>query len=420
MRYAPAHGPAPSSLGEGAAAERVGGTPLASAVLAFMAFAVPLDVLPLIGDSSVTSAIGGSLALAAAWQMISTRRVRTPPAALLWLTALAVWAAVSLLWAADLAPATSRLATVLQLLVFVWLGWQIARSRRDLCLMLGGYLTGCAVAAAGAWRSFLSGAAYVGVTQEALGDVRYGEPRFAASGYDPNDMGVTLALGIPIATYLALAGQRRWRLLWLAYLPLGLSGIVLSGSRGAALTAGVAVACVVLWAGRKSPVAAAAALALAVAAGLGAWWVDPETWRRILTFRQQLAGGSLGDRLPIWRAGLALLWSNPIAGVGVGGFPGAVSRYLTYPMVAHNTFLSVTAELGILGAAIFLGALLSTARSAWREGENARALMASVGLTWIVGVSSLTWEYRKTTWFLLLACSVLGALPRGAQRQGAP
>ena len=51
-----------------------------------------------------------------------------------------------------------------------------------------------------------------------------GGTRYAAQGFDPNDMAVTLALGIPMATYLALdGGSRRWKHLMLLYLPSSLS-----------------------------------------------------------------------------------------------------------------------------------------------------------------------------------------------------
>jgi hypothetical protein len=52
-------------------------------VLALMAFAVPLDVMPLLEEYSVTVAIGGLLALAVAWHVASTGRVRSAPAPIL-------------------------------------------------------------------------------------------------------------------------------------------------------------------------------------------------------------------------------------------------------------------------------------------------------------------------------------------------
>ena len=351
-----------------------------------MAFAVPLDVMPLFEEYSVTVAIGGLLALAVAWHVASTGRVRSAPAPILLLAGFAAWAAASLLWAADLAPSVSRLTTVLQLLAFVWLGWQMARSRLDLRLLLAGFLAGCAVVAGGAWRSFLGGLTVVEMVGEQ--EVDFDDPRYAAIGFDPNDMGVTLAIGIPIAAYLALTGERRWRHLWFAYVPLALSGIALSGSRGAMITAVVAIACVVTWTGRRSLAAAGATLALVVAGVLSVWWLKPETWERALTFRQQIAGGTLGDRLPIWRAAWDVLRDHPVAGVAIGGFPEAVAPFLTFPSAAHNTVLSVLVELGLVGGLLYFGAvvavLLGVRRSAAPDRDAGGGAPAHLGRRCVV------------------------------------
>jgi len=378
------------------------------AVLALMAFAVPLDVMPMFEQYSITVAIGALLAIAVAWQVASTGRLRSAPAAILLLTVFAAWAAASLLWTADLAPSVSRLSTVLQLLAFVWLGWQMARSRLDLRLLLAGFLAGCSVVAAGAWRSFLAGVTVVEMVGEQ--EVDFDDPRYAAIGFDPNDMGVTLAIGIPMAVYLALTGRRRWRYLWLAYVPLALSGIALSGSRGAMITSVVAIGSVILWTARRSLAAAGATGALVVAGGLSVWWLKPETWERALTFRQQIAGGTLGDRIPIWRAAWDVLWDHPVAGVAIGGFPEAVAPYLTFPSVAHNTVLSVVVELGLVGGLLFFGAVVAVLLGVRRCAAPDRDLVIGILLTWTVGASSLTWDCRKTTWLLLLVGAVVGAL----------
>jgi hypothetical protein len=36
-------------------------------------------------------------------------------------------------------------------------------------------------------------------------------------------------------------------------------------------------------------------------------------------------------------------------------------------------------------------------------------------LVWLVGASSLTWEFRKTTWFVLLVGAALGAIRTPAE-----
>src|SRR5439155_640108 len=59
--------------------------------------------------------------------------------------------------------------------------------------------------------------------------------RFAALNQDPNDLGLTFALGLPMAWYVSLS-QARGAWLWCLYLPLAITAILLTGSRGAVLT----------------------------------------------------------------------------------------------------------------------------------------------------------------------------------------
>ena len=68
--------------------------------------------------------------------------------------------------------------------------------------------------------------------------------------------------------------------------------------------------------------------------------------------------------------------------------------------VAHNTFLSVLVELGVVGAALLLALLASMLYCAIRMRYLERCLWISLLLTWMIGVSALTWEYHKPTWLL--------------------
>jgi O-antigen ligase len=392
-----------------------GASSISRAALATFALTVPLDVMPFFGSGSITAAMGVVLAGAGVWQVVRNGKLRAPPLPLVLLTLSTAWAFVSLLWAHDTTTSATRLATNVQLLGFIWLAWQVARSREDVRWMAGAFVLGCGIAALGTWQSFLSG----GLQIEDLDELeRLDEGRYVFGGYDPNDMGVTLAIAIPLAVYLALRAGGRPRYRWLAYLPLGISGIALTGSRGALLTAAVAVA-ISAWAlARHSRALAVAMLAILIAASITVWTRTPDTLERVFTLKQSLTSGTLGDRTPIWAAGLQLVAHHPILGVGIGGFPDAVAPYLAYSSVAHNTFLSVTAELGAVGALLFFGAFAAIAIAALRSARDERELVLGLVLTWSVGVSALTWEFRKTTWFLLLLGAAVNAL-RPRSREGA-
>jgi hypothetical protein len=367
------------------------------AALALFAFGIPLDALiaTRIGSSSIV--LGAPLAAVACWHMLVGNRFRPLPWPLILITGFVAWSAVSVLWARDQELFQIRTTTNIQLLLFVLLGWQLLDSERALSAALFGFVVGCIGLAAGVWKAFLAG--------EALGGYE-GGTRFAAEGIDPNDMGVTLAIGFPMVTYLAVSSGRRARYLALGYFPLGWSAIALSGSRGATVTAVVAALGMLLWfaASRKSAIPVV--LALLVGSVVLAWsYVPWETWERILTLGEAVEGGSTaGDRLQIWRAGL-----NVFAQVGAGGFSSSVIPALGARLAAHNTLLSVAVDVGGVGLLLFAGAFAaSLPRLLKRRGDHL-ALGLTLLATWVLGSFSLTWDHRKTTWLVLLLCAALGA-----------
>lgn len=70
--------------------------------------------------------------------------------------------------------------------------------------------------------------------------------------------------------------------------------------------------------------------------------------------------------------------------------------------MAHNSFLSVLVELGLVGFALF-GIILTIAGfGALRQPTKWDTIFwLTVLLTWVICVSALTYEYRKATWLLL-------------------
>jgi O-antigen ligase len=116
----------------------------------------------------------------------------------------------------------------------------------------------------------------------------------------------------------------------------------------------------------------------------------------------------LTNRTTLWTAGLEAFRDHAFLGVGSGAYGVTIVKtanfsYITgntSSAVAHNTFVSVLVELGVVGALLGFAFLAGLFYCALRMRSLERRLWIMLLLTWTVGVSALTWEYRKPTWLL--------------------
>jgi len=87
---------------------------------------------------------------------------------------------------------------------------------------------------------------------------------------------------------------------------------------------------------------------------------------------RQGTAGSTSDRYAILMAGLNMIKENPVFGVGVSRFKMEVFNYLDITedlgrkYVAHNTYLSIAAEQGLIIFAVFLGIIIISVRDLQR------------------------------------------------------
>jgi putative inorganic carbon (HCO3(-)) transporter len=214
---------------------------------------------------------------------------------------------------------------------------------------------------------------------------------------NPNMLGAMLGLGTPLVLFAIprQVGLSRWALL-AAGLVL-LLGLVLSFSRGAWFGTAVGFGAVALLLDRR---------ALLVGAGLGlaAVLLVNVMPRNLLVAgepdRQDLVNSTL-DRLDAIGSGrdlrvrfllegLPIVADHPLLGVGPGRYGGAAANIFGTPVYAaygtglygfhtvHIFWLHLLGEFGALGAAAFIGMLLS----AWLQ--IARAALRSTGQTFAV------------------------------------
>jgi O-antigen ligase len=137
--------------------------------------------------------------------------------------------------------------------------------------------------------------------------------------------------------------------------------------------------------------------ALVICGGLA--FLPSSSWERLSTIPNELRQGTLTGRTVIWGAGLEVFRAHPFLGVGAAAFRYSVGRALSEANVAHNTFLSILVEQGVIGFSLFCALLGVLALSVSAMPSVPQKLWIVTLVVWVVGVSSLTWEMRKPTWF---------------------
>jgi O-antigen ligase len=364
-------------------------------------------ILTIPGEVLVEDPVWGSasriagLILALVWVAVSlvSKKIRRPVlfhgAVLLFV----LWNGISVFWSADEIRSAQHFATWFQLLIMAYVLWDIYTTRARILAGLQAYIVGCYVIIGSAILNFISNTTYY-----------YG--RFSAQNTNPDDLGIILAIGIPVAWYLAASRDvgtmaRLRKAIDYAFLPLAMFAIALSSTRTAlaATIPGIAFGLISLTR-VKLPVRMTIFVLLLFAL-FKLYSVVPQlSVDRLSTTASELAGGDLNGRISLWRQGLTAFTEHPFLGVGSDMY-----RWTNVEgKVAHNSFISVLVENGIFGL-LFYGAILlivtvcALAQPSWERG-----LWISVLMTWLIGASALTWEFKKPTWLffsLIVAASSL-------------
>jgi O-antigen ligase len=388
------------------------------AFLTFLDTILPADAQ---GALSVSKLVG--LVLVLSWFALITagdperrEQIFSPPAFVFLLISFVGWAAVSAVWAEDSGAAidaTTRYLPNAMLFLIVFAG---VRTREQLLWVVGSLVVGAVVAAV------------YGMVAGPPPD----DPGRVAIG-NANETAASLVAGGTLAAALvfALRGKPVLRLLTTIAVPLCVFAVFLTLSRGGLVALGASLIAAIVVAGRRRGLVLglAAAAVLATVIYFGAF-APAEARDRVL----ELQGGT--GRTDIWTVGWRMVEDQPLLGVGAGNFPVASIHYLLEPgsllrtdfivdnpKVAHNTYLNVLAELGVVGLALFLAVIAFplgwAARAvafAARAGDRQLEVLARAMVVVIVGLLAADFfgsrQYSKQLWLLLGLCPVLLQLSR--------
>ena len=407
---------------------------LGLAIFAIVGF---IEVVPLLGPVLNLTKLAGAL-LALSWfAILATRRDASLDFFLvhpLVATALGLflgWATLSMVWAEDPGAALGSVGRYALNLVLFLIVFTAIRTERDLGRILIGFMLGAA---------FAVGYAFVAPSADDAG-------RLATDAQDPNELASVLVSGAALSVAVFVLYRRRpsVRLLAVFTTLCCIAGILLTASRGGLIALGVALVFAIIVSGRWRPLILTVAAVLVAAVFIYfAGFASPEVRERITEPARGQAYLQEG-RTTIWQVAWRAFEANPVVGVGSANFevsskhylsePGALARtdqIIDKPKVAHNSYLEILSELGVIGFSLFVvligfsvGSTLLAARMFGRAGDRrmqAAALCVAVAMAGILAAGFfLSSQYNKQLWLLLgLGPALLTLARASAEMTDAP
>jgi O-antigen ligase/polysaccharide polymerase Wzy-like membrane protein len=369
----------------------------------------------------------------------------------------AVGASLSLLFSDDLSSAAGPYATFVAegLVMFVLLtnvvrSWRLLRLIVVTVVVVGAAIGTMSLAAHLLHRDYASFKGFAQVTEGSVTNAsdwrtweewKAGPMRASGPLGEPNFYALTMSLLLPFAGYLAYTARSRIRQL-AAFAALGLigAGVVLSLSRGAAVAIFVGV-------GLLSALGVLPRRTLVFLAACGVVLLATVPSYRERLAELDVAGSVRGDaygnqadgsvmgRYSEMIAATRVFADHPVVGVGLGQFGAHYEQYSRDlgisvhegPRDAHNLYLGLGAEVGLVGLICYLGIVVTLLRgllivrrrrsSNRDEAALATALIASITLLLVNGLF-LHIAYMRYMWFLFALAAIAVNLDRQGSARG--
>lgn len=302
----------------------------------------------------LTQAVTALLGFTFLLSKLDRSSVRIPSGPIGALIVYAGWAGFSLLWSPDLGVGFYNFWRLIVVVLFSLVVWNTVRDEDDVAVIAQGFIVGACVVFLSLYRNVKEGKGIYGAGTS-------GQMRYSAEDMLPNAVAWIFAFATAIAWILILWNRKTTRV----FLPLNYAmpliaivGTLYTGSRGGSVALIIALIPILLYLWKR-PVGAAVMIT-SFALVLPAALVSPQLQgniNRILNSASSADSDKFSGRLDLWQAALEIAARSPFIGTGYGGFnQGSTDLALNTSSGvtgAHQAFLAVVSETGIVGLVLF-------------------------------------------------------------------
>lgn len=301
------------------------------------------------------------------------------------------WQIISLMWTSDVNWGTEVAITSFQLILLSFLFTLVIDNKSKVIAAYQAYVVGNIAGSAIIIYNYLNG----------IESPYYG--RFGIKNIETDELSIFLALSIPMAAYLTTKYNNKiLKIMNLAAIPIVFYSIFLTGTRTGSIVGLIGIL-YWLFTHRKSSFAIKASIAFVMIASIMVIFsfAPKASVDRIFSAGKSLTTGTLNHRSVIWAGSINQWEESPIIGPGLGSLGVSLSREYVNYRYAHNTFIHILAENGLIGIFFYLAILLTILYYIFHTPMDERAFLFALFMVLIVSQQTTHTQVQKIIWFVL-------------------
>ena len=300
------------------------------------------------------------------------------------------WHLLALWWTPDIGWGTQAANTFIQLVMLSLLFTYLVNDGYKLRVAYQAYTLGALVAFGIIFYSYLNG----------ITGPYYN--RYTVPNIETDNMAIILSFGIPMAVWLYTQSQS-WmgKLVNLAAVPLIFYGIFLTGTRTGLVTGMLGLLYLAFTQRKASFNLKMVYVGIAIGVAVAVVSLAPkESVERIFSIGKSLESGNLNSRETIWQYSIESWKDNPVIGSGTGSLGHALNKFHVAYKSAHNSYIHIMTEHGVIGLVIYLCMIGSLFYYAMQCPIETKIFLLTLLIT--IAVSQLTLHTHKVkeTWFV--------------------
>ncbi len=307
-----------------------------------------------------------------------------------------VWSLITLMWTQNYESGIEVAKRAIQIMILPFLFTLIITNKERILIAYQSFVLGSFVGSCIIISNYLNG----------IQSPYYN--RYGLANIETDLLGIMLAFAIPIGAYLNNTFENKWlKILNLFLIPIIVYAIFLTGTRTATL---ISIVGVLYWlySQRKAPMKIKVSVFLAILLSVTALiTIAPKaSLDRAFSSGESISSGTLNYRTVIWGASLESWKESPIVGTGLGSLKFALGKKHVNYSGAHNVYVEILTETGIVGLIIYIILLFSILNLILHTPSSEKVYLFSLFFMIIVSQMAQHSHYQKETWFVLTMLAI--------------